>query len=75
MMSSVQASKVGGQQKGEIHRCGLFFQIKKARSNIQQKGLTVLPVVRCRCATEDGKGCLSKVHLFSFLSGLLHCLL
>lgn len=75
-MSPEEASKVGGQEKGGgFHRCALFFQIRRESSNIQQKDLTVLPVVRCRCASEDGEGCLSKVHLFGFLGGILHCLL
>lgn len=75
-MSPEEARKVGGQQEeGRFHISGLFFQIRRASSDIQQKDLTVLPVVRCRCAKEDGRGCLSKVHLFGFLRGILYCLL
>lgn len=48
-------SEVGGQRKGGgVHRCGLFFQIKRVSNNIQQKGSTVHPVERWRGASKDG---------------------
>lgn len=72
-MSLEPGREVGGQ-RGWIYRCGLIFQIKRASNNIQQKGSTMLPVARCRCASEDGGGSLLKRHLFSFLRGILHCL-
>lgn len=74
-MSAEPGGEVGGQQGGKFHRCGLFFQIKRASDNIKQKAPTALPVVRCRCAREADEGSMSKLHLFGFLRGILHCLL
>lgn len=70
-MSLEPGREVGGQRE-RIYRCGLFFQIKRASNIIQQKGSTMLPVARCRCASEDDEGSLLKLHLFSFLRGILH---
>lgn len=65
----------GARQRGRrpVKGWGGFTDV--VCNNIQQKGSTVLPVARCRCASEDGESSLLKLHLVSFLRGILHRLL
>lgn len=63
--------------KGEYftHVVCFFFKLKRASNNIQKKGPAGLPAGRCRCASQADEGLVSKLHLFSSLRGVLHCLL